>query len=300
MNAAIAVGSTSIPISTGKTQAYYYHPHFCSPDADIVLRSIEGTLFRVHSYALRTTSGLFQTIFSLPQPKASAALPDKRHTSTRNIQSSYTNLTIPIYEPAHLLSYILPLITGKAPPQPLHSLSLPTLTRLLFLAEKWDTPGPISQIRSVINGSRSRDGVRLFSPNSPFCPFSPFSSFTSISLSIPLSPSLSSPRGEIGALTGFFCTDPLRVYVLSRHFRWREEAERAAASLLALRFDELESQWEEMREGKPERQGEEEKDVIMFMPTNRDWELLVGLRRRRCEAFKELIDSRDQFTAGNK
>ena len=296
MSAAIAIGSASTPISTGKTQVY--HPHFSSPDADIILRSTEGTLFRVHSYTLRTTSGLFQTIFSLPQLKAAAALPDERDKLTRSAQSSYT---IPIYEPAHLLSYILPLITGKAPPQPLHSLSLPTLTRLLFLAEKWDGPGPLSQLRSVINGSRPRNGLRLFASNSPFCPFSPFSSFTSTSLSIPLEPSSpSSSRGEIGALTGFFCTDPLRVYVLSRHFGWREEAERAAASLLALRMDELERQWEEIREGKPERQGEEEKDVIMFMPTNRDWELLVGLRRRRCEAFKELIDSRDKFTAGNK
>ena len=298
MSAAISVGPTAS--TTGKTQGY--HPHFSSPDADIILRSTEGTLFRVHSYALRTTSGLFQTIFSLPQPKPPAPLPDEREKSTHSTQSPSPSLTIPIYEPAHLLSYILPLITGKAPPQALHSLSLPTLTRLLFLAEKWDAPGPISQIRNAINGSRSSPsskdgGVHLFAPNSPFCPFSPFASFTAAALStLPRSQT----RGEIGALAGFFRTDPLRVYVLSRHFRWREEAERAAASLLALRMGELERKWEELWEGTPERQGEEEKDVIMFMATNRDWELLVDLRRRRCEAFKDLIDSRDKFTAGNK
>ena len=299
MSAAAAVRSTlPTPIAFRKTQSY--HPRFASPEADIILRSTEDTLFRVHSYTLRTTSGLFQTIFSLPQPKVSAPLKEEREKSTYDTQSSSTAVTIPIYEPALLLSYILPLITGKAPPQPLHSLSLPMLTRLLFLAEKWDTPGPISQIRSVINGSRAGGGVQLFSPNSPFCPFSPFSSFTSSSLLIPPPMSFTSTLDKPEAFTGFFCSDPLRVYVLSRHFRWREEAERAAASLLALKMDELKRQWEEIRKGKPERQGDGENDMIMFMATNKDWELLVDLRRRRCEALRELMDNPERFTAGNK
>jgi hypothetical protein len=38
----------------------------------------------------------------------------------------------------------------------------------------------------------------------------------------------------------------------------------------------------------------------MFMVTNRDWELLVDLRKRRCNAFRDLVDSRERFTAGNK
>ncbi|KAF8344413.1 hypothetical protein F5887DRAFT_918204 [Amanita rubescens] len=243
MSGAVAVCSTlATPIAFRKTQSY--HPRFSSPEADIILRSTEGILFRVHSYVLRATSGLFQTIFSLPQPKASVPLKEERGGSTYEAGSSSTAVTIPIYEPTLLLSYILPLVTGKAPPQPLHSLSLPMLTRLLFLAEKWDTPGPISQIRSVINGSRAGGGVQLFSPNSPFCPFSPFSSFSSSSF-IPPPMTFPSTQDKPEALTG-------------------EEAERAAASLLALKMDELKRQWEEIR-----------------------------------KAFRELVDDPERFTAGN-
>ncbi|KAM6499140.1 hypothetical protein JOM56_004648 [Amanita muscaria] len=193
------------------------HSH---PDGDIILRSLQGTLFHLHSYTLRTTSGLFRTIFTLPQPCSPPPTP----------------IIIPIYEPTSLLTQFLPLLTGRPSPKALHTLDLGTLTRLLVIAEKWDAPGPITYIRNYL-----------------------------------------------GPLTGFFRTDPVRVYVLSRHFRWRAEAERAAVSLLALSEEEVERRW----------------DATMFMVTNRAWDSLVELRRRRCGRFKELIDSQERFTAGN-
>ncbi|KAF8635100.1 hypothetical protein AX15_000539 [Amanita polypyramis BW_CC] len=306
MNAAAVVVPRTKVIGSSlleKTQAQgaAYHPQFSSQDADITLCSVDGTLFRVHSYTLRTTSGLFQTIFSLPQPAGSAPSPmDKAQGSFDNTRSTVPTpvpaTTIPIYETTFLLSQILPLMTGRNPPQPLHSLSLPTLSRLLFLAEKWDTPGPISQIRCVINGSYSVDGVQLFSTCSPFSPFSPFVTFSSPLLRPPplVAPT---PRSKPGFLNGFFRADPLRVYVLSRHFQWQDEAERAAVGTLAMTVDELEKKWNDLDEGKVE--GRDEGDVIMHMVTNRDRELLIDLRRRRCRAFKESIDNGETFTAGN-
>ena len=50
----------------GNTTPSPFQPHFSSADGDVVLCSHEGTLFRAHSYALRATSGLFKTIFDLP------------------------------------------------------------------------------------------------------------------------------------------------------------------------------------------------------------------------------------------
>ncbi|KAK2467515.1 hypothetical protein APHAL10511_000370 [Amanita phalloides] len=249
MNTTLTIESALLPFEKIPT----CHPHFSSPDADIVLLSVDGTVFRIHSYILRATSAEDENPIDNARPIHIAAAD-----------------TIPVYETSFLLSYLLPLITGKVPPQPLHSLSLSTLTRLLFLAEKWDTPGPVSQIRN-----------------------------SSVALHLPPPPSVHFSRRKPGPPTGFFRTNPLRIYVLARHFGWREEAERAAASLLGLSMDELRERWEEVQEGKVDRQEGEENDIIMFTATNKDWQLLADLRRRRCEAFKELIDSQERFTAGN-
>ncbi|KIL57265.1 hypothetical protein M378DRAFT_200831 [Amanita muscaria Koide BX008] len=253
------------------------HSH---PDGDIILRSLQGTLFPLHSYTLRTTSGLFRTIFTLPQPCSPPPTP----------------IIIPIYEPTSLLTQFLPLLTGRPSPKALHTLDLGTLTRLLVIAEKWDAPGPITYIRNVINGSH-------FIDQHVFFPYSPFRSVFS-----PEEDEFDEECTDeyLGPLTGFFRTDPVRVYVLSRHFRWRAEAERAAVSLLALSEEEVERRWVDVREGRlsrfeesaEEEEGEGE-DATMFMVTNRAWDSLVELRRRRCGRFKELIDSQERFTAGN-
>lgn len=110
-----------------------YHPSFTSEDADITLCSVEGTLYRMHSFTLRNTSGLFRTMFSLPQPNPPP--PD-----------SYE---IPVYEPSMTLTPLLLLLSGL--PLPIHIYkSFSRLSSILDLAEKWDTPGPIEIIRSAI------------------------------------------------------------------------------------------------------------------------------------------------------
>jgi hypothetical protein len=45
-----------------------YHPEFSSEEADVILAAKESTMyFRVHSFTLKSTSGFFNTMFSLPQ-----------------------------------------------------------------------------------------------------------------------------------------------------------------------------------------------------------------------------------------
>lgn len=44
------------------------HPAFSSPEGDVILSARGGqTFFRVHSYTLKTTSGFFKEMYSLPQ-----------------------------------------------------------------------------------------------------------------------------------------------------------------------------------------------------------------------------------------
>jgi hypothetical protein len=50
-----------------------FHPFFSSSDGNIILGAKGGTLFWVHSYTLKTMSGWFRTMFSLPQKSAPAA-----------------------------------------------------------------------------------------------------------------------------------------------------------------------------------------------------------------------------------
>lgn len=165
-----------------------FHPEFSFPDADVILRSFEGTLYRIHSYTLRTTSGLFSTMFSLPQPEE-----------------------IPIYESDFVLERLLRLLA----------------------AEKWDTPGPIASIRSA----------------------------------------LTCPR--------LLTSDPLRLYVLAKHFDWNEEAKLASTHTLKLNLhDPIHA-------------------PTLARLSSKDLLPLLNLHRKRRDMFKRLIDSPERFAAGN-
>ncbi len=64
-----------------------YHPAFSFADADVILRSNQGTLYRVYSFTLRTTSGFFATMFSLPQPKYSSQNPAEKFANRSQVPS---------------------------------------------------------------------------------------------------------------------------------------------------------------------------------------------------------------------
>ncbi len=45
-----------------------FHPNFSSPEANVVLAAKEAQVyFRLHSHTLKTTSGFFKAMYSLPQ-----------------------------------------------------------------------------------------------------------------------------------------------------------------------------------------------------------------------------------------
>ncbi|CAK5270090.1 unnamed protein product [Mycena citricolor] len=122
-----------------------YHEQFAREDDDFVLESLEGTLYRVNSYTLRTTCGLFRTMLSLPCPPDPSQDPSQRTTSTPT--STPTHPPLAIHQPDAVLVPLLCLMSGL--PEP----ALPTLADIaavLHLAEIWDAPGPIAFLRPAV------------------------------------------------------------------------------------------------------------------------------------------------------
>ena len=130
-----------------------YHPLFSFPDSDVVLRSTEGTLYRLHSYTLRRSSGLFDTMFSLPQHKKTCRLSHNLHYSTSNDARLYPDI-LDVYEADFPMEEVLKLIYGVL--APLRS-SFDEIEAILALAEKWDTQGPIAILRSAFSSSQFID-----------------------------------------------------------------------------------------------------------------------------------------------
>ncbi|KIM45094.1 hypothetical protein M413DRAFT_330030 [Hebeloma cylindrosporum] len=121
-----------------------FHSDFSSPDANVVLAAKDAKLyFRVHSHTLKTTSGFFRTMYSLPQ-------------------SAMTHSDI-IYldEDAEVLQHLLYIVCGLPFPEiATHDL----LESLLFAAEKYDMPGPMSIMKMyLLTPSTLGDPLRLYS-----------------------------------------------------------------------------------------------------------------------------------------
>ena len=126
-----------------------YHPLFSYPDGDVVLRSTEGTLYCLHSYTLRTNSGLFDTMFSLPQPRTCRPSHNYRSDDIK----VYPHI-LDVYEADFPMEQILRLIYG-IPTSP--RMSFDEIETILTLAEKWDTQGPITSLRSAFHSSQFLD-----------------------------------------------------------------------------------------------------------------------------------------------
>ncbi|KAJ7207330.1 hypothetical protein B0H12DRAFT_1034523, partial [Mycena haematopus] len=106
-----------------------YHPLFSDPAADTILRSTEGTLFRVPAFVLRRTAGYFAA--TLP------AIADAEQ--------------VPLDEPAAFLAQILSLLCGLPPPDDA-PLDFDRAEAILGLAERWDAPGAAARVRDAITG----------------------------------------------------------------------------------------------------------------------------------------------------
>ncbi|KAJ6488991.1 hypothetical protein C8R45DRAFT_250053 [Mycena sanguinolenta] len=121
-----------------------YHTAFAAPDAEIVIASSEGTLYRVHAYTLRTTSGLFKTLLSLPPPPG-----------------GHTTEPIAIHKPDAVVEPLLRLMCGLATSP---WTSLDELSAVLSLAQNWDAPGPIASLRPSLTSHKflTTDPLRVY------------------------------------------------------------------------------------------------------------------------------------------
>ncbi|KAI0093217.1 hypothetical protein BDY19DRAFT_922717 [Irpex rosettiformis] len=127
-----------------------FHPLFDSSEADVVLGSHDGVLFRVHSYTLKTTSGWFKSMFSLPQKEEEDKKPD----------AATFQVTLYLDEDSAVLESLFRCICGL--PIPLLD-SYDIIEPFLYAAEKYDMPGPLSIIRALImTPPMLEDPLRLF------------------------------------------------------------------------------------------------------------------------------------------
>ena len=121
--------SDSLPAAQPQAE---YHPLFSSPDGDVILASKDGILFRVHSYTLKTTSGWFRGMYSLPQRTSLLDQPVE---------------TLTVDEDSTTLVALLKIISGLAIPR-LDSWDI--IEPLLHAAEKYDMAGPMSVVRALL------------------------------------------------------------------------------------------------------------------------------------------------------
>lgn len=246
-----------------------YHPSFRSTDADVILCSADGVLYRIHSYILRTTSGLFRTLFSLPQPEHDPPTVidnDRNFPEQEGCVNGRTPLkpeVLPTHESSEVLTLLLSLLLARPLPSPITdwgdaSSPYGLIERVLALAEAWDAPGAIAAIR----------------------------------------PSLCD-RNLIGV-------DPLRLYAIASHFGWK--AEKKLSSMYTLGLDLLSEEADNIgacrsgheiaRSCSAITRTSSSKEGLARL-SSRDLLALFKLRRRRCDIFRSLIDSQDRFTAGN-
>lgn len=122
-------------------QLHKYHPLFAEEDATIIITSSDGVHYRMHPFILRTTSGFFRDMISLP-----------RHGG---VAESYED-HITLNERGKILENLLRIISGFGV---LQWESLDELEDVLAAAQKYDMPGPQLAIRSVI-----RSGIFLKTP----------------------------------------------------------------------------------------------------------------------------------------
>ncbi|GJE92261.1 hypothetical protein PsYK624_084150 [Phanerochaete sordida] len=121
-----------------------FHELFNAPGADTVLGSRDQVLFRVHSFTLKTTSGWFRDMFSLPQKE-----PTGEH-----------RVDLFVDEDAATLEALLRCVCGLAIPA-LESYDV--IEGLLYAAEKYDMPGPLSIVRALVSTPPLlADPLRLF------------------------------------------------------------------------------------------------------------------------------------------
>jgi len=121
----------------------HFHPDFSSPEANVVLAAKESKMyFRVHLFTLKSTSGFFRTMYSLPQSSMS------------------DSDTMYLEEDAEVLTILLQMICGLSFAD---ITSFDLLESVLSAAEKYDMPGAMSILRMcLLSPALSDNPIRLY------------------------------------------------------------------------------------------------------------------------------------------
>lgn len=119
-------------------KALTYDPLFSEEDATIVLTSSDGVNYRLHPFTLRTTSGFFRDMISLPQKGSDDA------GDVKGIRDEHIGLS----EGSKVLGTLLSMISGLAVKK---WESLDEMEAVLIAAQKYDMPGPLHAIRSAVS-----------------------------------------------------------------------------------------------------------------------------------------------------
>ena len=113
--------------------SHSYDPAFAEEDANIILQSSDATLYRMHTFTLRTTSGFFRAMLTLPQH-----------------ESASTEERIILDEPSKVLGTLLRIISGfRLQIWETFDHEDSEVEGVLAAAEKYDMEGALSVIRSI-------------------------------------------------------------------------------------------------------------------------------------------------------
>ena len=147
------------PITSTSKAEPRTHPAFDSSEADVVLVSRDFVRFRMHSFTLKTTSGWFRSLFSIPRPFSSDNVEncERRPALTPSVADPET---IHLDEDSSTLEPLFRMISGLSI-QPLTSFD--TVDALLYVADKYEMPGPVSLMRiAALTPTLAAHPLRLY------------------------------------------------------------------------------------------------------------------------------------------
>jgi hypothetical protein len=121
----------AFPVKTDATTPDLYDIAFTEKDANIILQSSDGIFYRMSSFTLRTTSGFFRGMMTLPQSDGISP-PDSG--------------AITLDENSAILGRLLRMISGFEIPK---WKSFDEVEALLAAAYKYDMPGPLAAARTT-------------------------------------------------------------------------------------------------------------------------------------------------------
>lgn len=276
------------------------NPTFDSPDADILLLSTEGTIFRVHSFVLKMTSGLFQRILPSATPRAHL----RAETPSSPSRPSSPSPPTPHSDSARGDLYADKNQRHPHPGDYAASLDVDFISigdnddndddddddfgmgfRLPAISLAGGDKGALGSglwSHDVIAHDRTMERVlrMMYGLEMPR-----WSSFDELEEAVCLSEEWDA-RGPLsimrsGCMAPIFMKHPIKLYGLAMKMGWEEEARVASKQTLKLHLYDEENQ----------------KDLVRI--SSKAVLKLLALHRTRRDRFKEMVDTKECFRGGN-